>query len=276
MPADLHLHTNFSDGTDTPEVLVTLAKDVGLTTIAVTDHDTADGVVPAIKKGEELGLTVIPGIEFSTDDYNTEIHILGYFVDLNNASFQESLKKLQKGRQERIYKMCEKLQKMGINLAAETVLKMAGNQAPGRPHVARAMVQEGFIDNFRDAFRGFIEFGAPAYTEHYKMKAIEAIKLVLDAGGLPVYAHPGVSKCDQVIPEFVAAGLAGIEAIYPLHNEGQTQHYINLAIKHGLLITGGSDHHGQEPSRRLKLGEFLLDDKYAEKLKNEYLRRNKS
>ena len=272
----MHLHTNFSDGTDTPEQLLTFAKEAGLTTISVTDHDTAAGVSLAVKKGQELGLEVIPGIEFSTDDYNTEIHILGYFIDLENQTLQEMLKKLQQGRQDRIYKMCAKLQKMKVDLKAETVLELAGNQAPGRPHVARAMVAEGYIDNFREAFRGYIEFGAPAYTEHYKMKAVEAIKLVLDAGGLPVYAHPGVSNCDRAIPDFLKAGLVGIEAIYPLHGDSGTQHYLNLATKYGLLATGGSDYHGQEAGRRLKLGEFVLDDKYVEGLKNEYLRRNRS
>lgn len=276
MSADLHIHTSFSDGTHTPEEIVEQAQKAGLKTIAITDHDVIDGIALAIKKGEEAGVEVIPGIEFTTEAFDTEIHILGYFIDYRSPKLIEAITKIQKGRIDRIYKICEKLKGLGVNLEPKKILKLAGNKAPGRPHVARALVAQGYVKNFREAFGKYIDFHGPAYVSHYKLSPEEAVKLVTAARGVAVYAHPAVSNCDKIIPDLMVVGLAGIEVYYTGHNQSQTQHYLNLARKNGLLVTGGSDYHGFRSGREVELGELAIPDELVDKLKNEYLRRNKS
>ncbi len=267
MPADLHIHTTFSDGTHTPEEIVELAKKAGLKTIAVTDHDVVEGIARAVVKGKELGVEVIPGIEFTTEALDTEIHILGYFIDYRNPELVEAITKIQKDREKRIFKICEKLKKLGVNLDPEKVFEIAGHRAAGRPHVARALVKEGFIKDFKEAFTKYIDFHGPAYVSHYKLAPQEAVKLVIAAGGIPVYAHPAVSNCDQIIPDLMVAGLKGIEAYYIGHNQQVTQHYVNLAKKYGLLVTGGSDYHGFKSGREVGLGDLTISDDLVDKLR---------
>jgi predicted metal-dependent phosphoesterase TrpH len=267
MSADLHIHTNLSDGTHSPEEIIELAKKAGLKTIAVTDHDTVDGLERAIIQGEKSGVEVIPGIEFTTEVPRTEIHILGYFVDYKNPQFLEMLGKIQQGRVNRIYKMVEKLKGLGVEIEAEEVFKLSGEGAPGRPHVARVLIQKGAVGNFREAFRKYLEFRGPAYVSHYRLTPIEAIKLILDAGGIPVYAHPGTSSYDAIIPELMTSGLLGLEVYYISHSILQARHYLSLAKKYGLLITGGSDYHGLKSGREVELGEIVIDDNLVNKLK---------
>ncbi|MFC1637517.1 PHP domain-containing protein [Candidatus Margulisiibacteriota bacterium] len=276
MPADLHIHTTFSDGTLGPEEIVRLAKKAGLTTIAITDHDVVAGIDQAQQAGQAVGLEVIPGIELTTEDLDTEIHILGYFIDHHDPGLIEIITRIQKSREERIFKICEKLKGLGVDLGPEKVFELAGHRAAGRPHVARALLADGHIKDFKEAFIRYIGFNGPAYVSHYKLSPEEAIKLVMAAGGVPVYGHPAVSNRDQVIPELIKAGLAGIEAYYGGHNHSQTRHYLKLAEKYGLLVTGGSDFHGGSTGREIELGQLSLADELMEKLRNEHLRRNKS
>ncbi|MFH1542057.1 MAG: PHP domain-containing protein [bacterium] len=276
MPADLHVHTDYSDGMKSPETVVKESKAAGLTTIAITDHDSVGGIERAKKQGEIEGIEVIEGIELSTETAETEIHILGYFIDLKNSKLLEVIKKIQKDRVERVIKICQKLQAVGVDLPAEKVFAIAGKEAVGRPHVARALLSEGLIATFNEAFQKYIAFGGPAYVSHYKMAPKEAIDLINQAGGLAVYAHPGVSKADDLIPELALQGLAGIEVYYYLYREAQVKHYKELALKHGLLMTGGSDYHGIENGRAVKLGEFSIADELVEKLKSEHIHRNRS
>jgi len=276
MPADLHTHTLFSDGTETPEKIVELAKQAGLTSIAITDHDVVAGIDRAIKRGQELGVEVIPGIEFTTEDLNAEIHIVGCFIDYKDLKLLEIIKKMQKARKDRIYKICEKLKAINVNLDPAEVFKIAGHEAAGRPHVAKALMKQGSVSNFKEAFNRYIAFNGPAYVSHYKLSPAEAIKLVLDARGLPIFAHPAVSHCDQIIPDLKKAGLVGIEAHYISHSQSQTEHYLKLAEKYGLLVSGGSDYHGEGSGREIKPGDVSISDELMDKLRNEYLRRNKS
>jgi predicted metal-dependent phosphoesterase TrpH len=276
MPADLHIHTTFSDGTQTPEEIVRLAKKAGLKSIAITDHDVVEGIDRAQKTGKEVGVEVIPGIEFTTEAFDTEIHILGYFIDHHHPGLLEAITRIQKDREERIFKICDKLKRLGVNLEPEKVFEVAGHRAAGRPHVARALIEKGLIKDFKEAFARYIDFHGPAYVSHYKLSPEEAVNLVVAAQGLAVYAHPAVSNCDQIIPDLVAAGLAGIEVYYSGHNRSQTRHYLNLARKYGLLATGGSDYHGLKSGREVKLGALTIPDELVEKLRDEYLRRNKS
>ena len=275
MSADLHVHTTFSDGTHSPEEVVEQAGKAGLKTVAITDHDVVGGIDPALKKGKEIGVEVIPGIEFTTEKYDTEIHILGYFIDHHSPGLIEAITRIQKGREDRIFKICEKLKGLGVDLDPEEVFKLAGHRAPGRPHVARALVEAGHVKDFKEAFTRYIDFHGPAYVSHYKLSPEEAVRLVVAAGGVPVYAHPAVSNCDQIVPELMAAGLAGIEVYYSGHNKSQTRHYLSLAKKNGLLVTGGSDYHGFKSGREVELGELGIPDELVDKLKDEYLRRNK-
>lgn len=275
MPADLHIHTACSDGTHGPEEIVELAKKAGLKTIAITDHDVVDGIAPAVKKGEEVGVEVIPGIEFTTEARDTEIHILGYFIDYRSRHLIEAITRIQKGREKRIYEICEKLKKLGVDLPPEKVFKLAGHRAAGRPHVARALIMEGYVKDVREAFSRYLDFHGPAYVSHYKLSPEEAVELVGSAKGLPVYAHPAVSDCDEIIPDLMLAGLAGIEVYYTGHGQMATRHYLNLAKKYGLLVTGGSDFHGFKSGREVELGDLAIPDELVDKLRNEYFHRNK-
>jgi len=275
MPADLHIHSNLSDGTHSPEEVVELASAGGLKTIALTDHDIVDGIEPAQKKGKELNLEVIPGIEFTTEAPNCEVHILGYFIDYHNPKLLTMLEKIQADRVKRIYKIIEKLKELKVKIDPDEVLAISGKKAPGRPHVARALIYEGVVANFKEAFTRFLDFRAPAYVPHYKLMPSEAVRLIGEAGGLAVFAHPGVSKCDHIIPELMVDGLAGLEVYYSGHRPDQIKHYLNLARKYGLLVTGGSDFHGLDSGREVKLGQLSIPDELVDKLRNEYLRRNK-
>jgi predicted metal-dependent phosphoesterase TrpH len=275
MPADLHIHTTFSDGTDTPEKIVELAKAGGLTTIAITDHDVIAGIEPAVKRGKEIGMEVIPGIELTSEIPGAEIHILGYFIDYHSPHLLQTIAKIQNGRRDRIYKICDKLKGLGISLAPEEVFKKAGHYAAGRPHVARALIEKGIVKSFKEAFIKYLDSNGPAYVPHYRLSPEEAIKLIVSAGGIPVFGHPAVSNIDAIIPELIAAGIAGIEVYYSGHNQSETEHYLNLAKKFALLVTGGSDYHGEISGRESRLGSIRVPDDLIEKLKNEHLRRNK-
>jgi predicted metal-dependent phosphoesterase TrpH len=274
MPADLHIHSNLSDGSDSPEELVRLAKAAGLTAIALTDHDIVDGIPRAQAEAKAAGLEVIPGIEFTTEEKRCEVHILGYFIDPANAELTAALARIQEGRVKRIYKIAKKLRALKIEIAPEEVLALSGGKAPGRPHVARLMVKLGIVPTIKEAFNRYLDHRSPAYVPHYKLTPAEAVGLIKRSGGIPVFAHPVISNCDDLIGELTGAGLRGIEAIYPGYTPEQSEHYRALAVKHGLLITGGSDYHGANFAREQKLGELPVPDELVEKLKNEPARGN--
>ncbi len=273
MPADLHIHSNFSDGTDSPEQLVEQAAAAGLNTIALTDHDTVAGLDRAIAAGERAGIEIIPGIEFTTENPRAEVHILGYFLDRFNDELLSALSKIQQGRTDRIYQIVKKLKELGVAIEADDVFAIAGTGSPGRPHVARALIRKGIVQNFREAFQKYLDFRAPAYVPHYRLSPAEAVKLVKLAGGLPVFAHPVVSNCDEIIPELVAAGLRGLEIYYPGYYADQIDHYLALASKYNLLATGGSDYHGSD-AKEMKLGDHLVPDELVDRMRDEYLRGN--
>jgi 3',5'-nucleoside bisphosphate phosphatase len=260
MPADLHIHSNFSDGLLSPEEIVRKARDAGLTVIAITDHDTVDGIGPAIAEGEKVGVKVIPGIEFTTDTKDNEIHVLGYYIDYKAQWLQQLLLKIREDRKNRIYKIVDKLKEQGVDISAQEVLALAENGSAGRPHVARMLIQKGIVKNIPEAFNRFLVRGAPAYIPHFRLTPSEAVQTIVKAGGIPVYAHPAVSNSDEIIPELMANGLAGIEVFYGKHSDAQVKHYRALAEKYGLLMTGGSDFHGFGTGRDVSLGAAQLPD----------------
>ncbi|OGC06301.1 hypothetical protein A2526_04200 [candidate division WOR-1 bacterium RIFOXYD2_FULL_36_8] len=276
MPADLHIHTNLSDGTDSPEDVVKLAKASGLTSIAITDHDTVAGVLRAVEEGDKIGVDIIPGIEFTTEIPKTEVHILGYFFDINDYSLLNLLSKIQQGRRDRICTMVEKLNALGLKIASEDVFNLAGNDSPGRPHVARILIKNAAVLNFKEAFDRYIGFNGPAYVSHYKLTPVDTIKVIVDAGGVAVFAHPGLSNCDNIIPELISVGLRGLEVFYPSHKAEQVERYKAIAQKEGLLVTGGTDFHGSNSGRQISLGGITVPDETVLKLRglSEYLRRN--
>lgn len=274
MTADLHIHSTHSDGTDTIEEIITRAKEGKLKTISLTDHDTVFGIPLISELGKKHGVEVIPGIEFSTEIKKTEVHILAYHIDYSNSELLEMLSLVQNDRKNRIKKICDKLKKVGVSLDPQVVLDLANNESPGRPHVARAMIKEGIVSSFNEAFNRYIDFRGPAYVPHFKLDPNETIKLIKRTGGLAVFAHPGVSNCDELIESFVDAGLSGIEVFYPSHAESVRNKYFEITKKFNLLATGGSDYHGLDSGRDMKLGDFSIDDSLVEKLINEHIRRN--
>lgn len=267
MSADLHIHTTFSDGTLTPAEIVREAKKAGLKTIAITDHDVVDGIEEARREAQRVGIEVIPGIEITTEIPGYEIHILGYYIDYNSPELSQILKKIQEDRSARIGRIVAKLDKLGVKIDTQRVLEVAGRGSAGRPHVARVLLEAGYVKSIREAFNRYLDYKAPAYEPHYKLTPPEAIKLILSAGGIPVYAHPGTSKCDHLIPDLIGSGLLGLEVYHTGHGQTKTKHYLRLAQKYGLLVTGGSDFHGLGSGRETGLGSIAISDELVEKLK---------
>ena len=264
--ADLHLHTLFSDGTFTPEELVLNAQKQGLACIALTDHDTVEGCARAGAAAAAVKMEFIPGAELTAEHEDIEVHILGYFLDTQNRVLLEKLARFQADRQNRIHEMCAALNKHGVPLKAEAVFALANCQSPGRPHVARAMVKEKLIGNLDEAFERYLKKGRPAWVPKTKMSALESVQLIHQAGGLAVMAHPGLNRTDEIIPALVDAGLDGIECFHTKHSTVMAERYLEIAEKHHLLVTGGSDCHGFSKKAPL-IGTVKLPYDHVERMK---------
>jgi predicted metal-dependent phosphoesterase TrpH len=264
--ADLHLHTNFSDGTFTPEELVLHAQKHGLACIALTDHDTVEGCARAAAACAAVKMDFIAGAELTAEHQDTEVHILGYFLDTKNKTLLDRIGKFQAVRQNRIHEMVAALNKLGIPLKAEAVFALANCKSPGRPHVARALVKEKLISNLDEAFERYLKKGRPAWVPKTKMSALEGVDLIHQAGGLAVIAHPGLNRTDDIIPDLVKAGIDGIECFHTKHSTIMAERYLEIAEKYNLLITGGSDCHGYSKKAPL-IGGVKLPFEHVEKLK---------
>ncbi len=249
--ADLHLHTNFSDGTFTPEELAERAQQAGLGTIALTDHDSLEGCARMRAACAAHGLDFIPGTELTADTQGQEVHILGYWIDEQSVPFQTELAHFQQVRQSRIHEMVARLNSHGIPIRAEEVLKLADCRAPGRPHLARALVAGGFADDYDHAFDRFLKKGRAAWVAKARMKSIDAIRLIHDAGGVAVLAHPGLYRNDGIIPRLAAQGLDGLECWHTKHTPELSAKYERMAAELGLVATGGSDCHGMSKGQPL-------------------------
>ena len=253
---DLHIHSTASDGKYPPEEIVRKAAALGLRYIALADHDSVDGIPPAIKAARAFPrLTFIPGVEISTDVPEGEIHVLGYFIDYSSKSLADTLKRFRTSREGRARGMVARLGELGLPVDFERVREIAGDGAIGRPHVAQAMLEKGYIENFKEAFDKYIGRDGPAYVERDKMTPAEAVALVLRSGGIPVLAHPFTAKDPaRWVNTLKAAGLVGIEAYYKDNTSQNTRSMLALAGKYGLIATGGSDFHGIENSGEVGLG----------------------
>ncbi len=266
MFADLHLHTSFSDGTFSPEELVANGKKHSLAAMALTDHDTVEGCARMGSACESLGIEFIPGTELTTEINGIEVHVLGYFVDIHNERLLKEIAEFQRVRQQRIYEIVERINKLNIPLKAEAVFKIANCQSPGRPHVGRALVQGGFCASMDEAFDRFLKQNRPAYVPKAKMSGKHAIELLHQAGGLAVAAHPALNQSDDVIPRLVEVGLDGIECFHSKHSPSHSRHYLQMAERYNLLISGGSDCHGMSKGKPL-IGTVKLAYEHLEKMK---------
>ena len=279
---DLHTHTTASDGTYTPSELVELAKKTDLKAIAITDHDTINGVSEAIEAGKDLGVEVIAGTELSIEyplPENGHMHLLGLFVDIKNPELISGLEYLRKKRDERTPKILKILNAHGISITEKEVLQEAGEGSVGRPHIARIMLKKGYVKSIKEAFERYLKKGAIAYVPKEKFEITHAINLILNSGGIPILAHPVTLKLsdeelESHIEKLKSLGLKGIEVYYSTHTEQDTIAYLKLADKFNLLISGGSDFHGKnKPDIRLGTGKGNLRIPYTivEQLK-EFLR----
>jgi predicted metal-dependent phosphoesterase TrpH len=264
--ADLHLHTSFSDGTFTPEELVLQAQKNGLSCIALTDHDTVQGCARAAAACAPVLIEFIPGTELTAEHDDTEVHILGYFLDTQNQTLLAEIAKFQAVRKQRIYEMVARINEIGVPLKVEAVFALANCESPGRPHVARTLVKEGLARNLDEAFERFLKKGRPAWVPKAKMSARESVDLIHQAGGLAVMAHPGLNRTDDIIPALVDAGLDGIECFHTKHSTTMAERYLGIADKFHLLVTGGSDCHGFSKARPL-IGTVRLPYEHVEKMK---------
>lgn len=272
MVADLHLHTFFSDGTFSPEEVVALARQHGLKALALTDHDTMEGCARMAAACQAAEIEFVPASELTAEVNGHEIHFLGYFLDAQNEILLRELAKFQEVRQQRIHEMSRKLQEVAVPLQAESVFALANCRSPGRPHVARALVQQGFCASLDEAFERFLRKGKPAWVPKFKISAVEAINLIHQAGGLAVMAHPGLNRTDEMIPELVAAGMDGLECFHTKHSTSMTEHYLQIAERHHLLVTGGSDCHGLSKGKPL-IGTVRIPYRLVELMKNRVLQR---
>ena len=246
---DLHCHSTASDGSFSPGELVRIARDNGLEAVAITDHDTVEGVPEALKAGDETGVEVVPGVEISAEMSSGTMHILGYYMDHNAPGILGPLSTLQNSREARNHEIIKKLRSMRMEITYDEVLSLAQDGQVGRPHFARLLLQKGFVSTVQEAFDNYLKKGRPAYVDKFRFSPAEAINIIKDAGGIPVLAHPGSLRksptdLDKLVSELKTAGLKGLEVIYSDHTNEQTRHYQKLCSKFGLLATGGTDYHG--------------------------------
>jgi predicted metal-dependent phosphoesterase TrpH len=266
---DLHIHSSFSDGTCSIRELCESACAKNLRAIAITDHDCTAGYPEAYNLGRECGLEVITGVELSSEINGVDIHILGYGMDITHPAFAAKLAEMKEARYERAKKIVANLNRMGLDLRFETVLNVAGQASIGRPHIATAMLREELVYSFREAFDKYIGYESPAYVGKLLMSPKNVFDLIRTAGGLPVLAHPGVTKVDERIAAFANEGLAGIEVYHSEHQPEIQKHYKKIAQKHNLFITGGSDFHSATHVRA-ELGHPAIPYEIVEKLREAY------
>lgn len=261
--ADLHMHTNFSDGEHSPFELVNKAKESGLDIISITDHDSINGIAEAMDYGKDIGIEVIPGLEISTDIEDHEVHLLGYFINIHDEELNKYLTFFRQERYQRAKRIISKLQNLGLRISIDDVMEQAKSSALGRPHIAKAMVELGLIQNYYAAFDKYLGDKAPAYERKIHVSANSALKLISDAGGLSFIAHPGNMK-ESILTTLINTGVDGIEVIHPSHKLHQTKFYRGIVNQYCLLESGGSDFHGGKREDDRNLGKFFISSTKVE------------
>ena len=247
---DLHAHSTASDGSRSPADVVREAKRIGLSAIALTDHDTLDGIAEAVAAGLELGVRIVPGIELSAVEGESETHILGLHLS-DTRTMESELLGLRDMRRARAARIVQRLNDLGVRIGLEAVLEQAAGGAVGRPHVARAMIAEGWAVDFRDAFDRYLGNGRPAYVSKERLAVTDAIGLIHRAGGLAVLAHPAHSGTRERIAGFVAQGMDGVEVRHPSHSADDIARLSALVDHFSLVPSGGSDWHGAAEGARV-------------------------
>lgn len=258
---DLHVHSTFSDGTFTPSQLVDYAMEKSLTAFALTDHDTVDGLPEALDYARHLRETlpeaerarvpeIVPGIELSTDEDGSEVHVVGLFIDYRSQEFSEYLREFLESRDNRNKKMCEKLREQGFDVTYEALLERFPDSVLTRAHFARFLLEHGYVRSIKEAFDRYLGDRCPCYVPREKITPAQAVELILKAGGIPVLAHPILyhlsdARLDSLVGRLKEKGLMGIEAIYSSYSPSEERQIRSLAAKYGLLISGGSDFHGE-------------------------------
>ncbi len=272
---DLHVHSTFSDGSCTPRELAELAKETRLSAVALTDHDSTAGLGLFTQACNELGVEAVPGVEISAEPLHGTLHLLGYYFDIENAALQAALLEIRDGRRLRNERMLQKLNELGCQLDWDEVAAFAGEEVVGRPHFAQAMLARGYVADKAEVFDKYLGKGKAAYVERFRLSPTDAIRLIRDAGGIAVLAHPfSLQMSKATLKDFVKSlaelGLGGIEVFYSEHSPEQISIYSGLAAAYGLLLTGGSDFHG-DANPRVKLGRgfgnLRVADELLEKLK---------
>lgn len=268
--SDLHIHSKYSDGALWPNEIIEIAKKKGLNCISITDHDSIDSQFNIQEKLCCDGITIVPGVEISTEYCDKEIHILGYFIDIHNTDLNEALCKVKLSRTKRAKEIISKLNKLNIDICFEDIAN--DGVSIGRPHIAKVLVEKGISLTVKEAFQQYLIKGKPAYVDRYKIDYKDSLRLISNCGGIPVLAHPGeIYKgitIENIIKEFRVYGLRGIEVFHPSHSQKETNDYYNLAKKYSLTISGGSDCHGMLVNNELLIGTVGMD----ENLTNKFLR----
>jgi len=262
---DLHIHSTASDGQLSPAKVVHAALEIGLKAIALTDHDTTEGIAEAVAAAQGTPLEVIPGVEISADIPGSEVHILGYYLEYEQPDLRRKLAVFRDSRLDRAQRIIAKLTRMGISLDWERVKQIAGDGVVGRPHIARALLEKGYVSSTDEAFARYIGRNGPAYADRPKMSPGEAVQTIRAAGGLPVLAHPLYAT--SLIPELTRVGLAGLEVYYTGYDPDEIDLLLDLAWKHGLVATGGSDYHGPDVLPDNELGGVWVPQELLEDLR---------
>lgn len=262
---DLHIHSTASDGEYAPTQLVRMALERGLSIISITDHDTTTGIDEALRAAKGTGLEVIPGVEISVDIPHREVHLLGYYIDHHNPALQEQLSLLRRSREERAKRILEKMAALGLPLRWERVIELAGEGSIGRPHIAQAMVEQGYASTIKEAFTEYIRREGPAYVERQRMSPLEAIRLIEKAKGVAVLAHP--IEVVDLLPSLVEGGLVGLEVYYGGYSAEKMDKLASLASKYNLIPTGGSDFHGPSVTEGVDIGTVHVPWESVERLK---------
>ncbi len=243
---DLHMHSTASDGTDTPEQLITKCAKLNLEVSSITDHDTIDAQTKAASTAKKYGIKYITGVEFSVR-HEGELHILGYGVDIADSAFKSELESLRESRMERIELILKKLHECNVRISLEDVVRNASGNTLGRPHVALALIEKGYAADFTEAFHKYLNEEGLCYVKRRKLNPHDAIRLIVDAGGTAVLAHPKfihTRNLEALAADMKEMGLSGIEAYYPAHSDIDVARYEDISKRLGLLVTSGSDYHG--------------------------------
>ena len=260
---DLHAHTTASDGRSTPRELVDRARAVGVTTLAVTDHDTMAAVPEAAALAAAAGLGFVPGIEITSVSRGKDAHVLGYFLTPDAPGLSELITDQRRRRVERAREIGQRLEQMGAPIDVDALLATAGERsgkAIARPQIAQALIAAGHVATIAEAFDRFLGETCAAYVPHTGASPAEVVRLIAAGGGIASLAHPGHLKQDDVIPELVEAGMAALEVYHSSHDEPATAHYLQIARRHSLAVTGGSDYHGEGVRRAEFFGVVHLPE----------------